>query len=859
MEQRRLGPYLLERRIGAGGFGAVWIGVHEQSGARHALKVLELATPEEAQRFQREAEALVRMDGHPHSVRVHAAFSVGSTAVLVTELVEGPGDLAAHLKSNGPLPPGDALRLVVCVARAVAHAHARGVLHRDLKPANVLIDQAGAPRLIDLGLAAVSGERSLTRTGEIMGTPGYVAPEQVQGSRGDARTDVFGLGALLFACLTGRPPREGGQAMALLMRAATQPLPPVESLRADVPPSVCALVRRATELDPARRHASVVDLIAALERELGGAARSRSRVGAVVTGLGLGAALLFAVLASSGGRTRESPAPISSGFHPAWRELRALSACSGEPARLILAARDLHHALDSAPVPSELATEVLDAQSRLVSWTLAQTEAEPGRLDEEVSGAVSALTSLAGLAGVDSAMLFQRRSARIDELAARCGSELDRAIQQDLRSTSRDERIPAPATRDWVRRIRAALRPGQADVPGEALVHELERALNDLVARARDPQGESWESSTRVLLALETYRSYWLDARRSAVFTGHADTANNVPKHVRGLHQLNLARLGYSGSNPEQLGRVEPELYELCPRSRLLTMGHLERRSQAKPGEIEPLPELVRLVLAVLHPPPDDLDRLIGGTSAVEGIDASLCGHALECAYRLARNLAAGGRAPEGRQLIGRVLPAIEGCVSRLPADLHESLVQGECNLRRELARNLGASSAIPLDLRRRRVELGLGTVTKQARGRIELVQDLRLAARLSPASRTEHLEEAERVARAAAEMAWRRDERGFSRHAQVVLGQVLLDRGARLEEVEKIVAGLREFSTEQGVLDGTSQGEFSLLSLRLALARHDEEGARDWLASARQLAELHPEWSTTLDLLELARELPPR
>ncbi|MCO5166399.1 MAG: serine/threonine protein kinase [Planctomycetes bacterium] len=266
---RRVGPYELERRLGKGGMGEVWAAAHVETGARHALKLIALTDAAAALRAAREAEALARLDGHPGVLRVFSAFVDGPRMVLAMELVEGGEDLEARLAREGPLEPAAAARLVRDVALAVQHAHDRGVLHRDLKPGNVLLDAAGAPRLVDLGLARLLDGRSLTRTGDVLGTPAFLAPEQALGRASDARTDVFGLGALLFAALTGRAPRQGALLEALA-RAADQPLPRTDVVR---PGRARGARRRRRPGDGARAgaHATAGDLARDLEAWLAGA------------------------------------------------------------------------------------------------------------------------------------------------------------------------------------------------------------------------------------------------------------------------------------------------------------------------------------------------------------------------------------------------------------------------------------------------------------------------------------------------------------------------------------------------------------------------------------------------------------
>jgi serine/threonine-protein kinase len=160
----------LERKLGAGGMGSVYLAVDLHTGARRAIKALPTgAEPELRARFQREGQAQAALGGHPNVVRVHSAGEERGNAYLVLEYVEGQ-DLEERLKP-GPLQPAEAARLVAALARGLAHAHAQGVLHRDLKPANVLIAADGTPKLADLGLARVSWEGRMTQTGAIVGTP----------------------------------------------------------------------------------------------------------------------------------------------------------------------------------------------------------------------------------------------------------------------------------------------------------------------------------------------------------------------------------------------------------------------------------------------------------------------------------------------------------------------------------------------------------------------------------------------------------------------------------------------------------------------------------------------------------------
>lgn len=158
--------------------GAVFLGKQAATGAAHAVKVLAPGDPDAQLRFRREGEALARVDGHPNVLRVHAAGVDQGHAWIAMELAEG-GSLAGRLRP-GPLPPLEAAAIVRALALGLAHVHAHGVLHRDLKLDDALFDASGTPKLADFGLAHLDGAQRLTRTGAVLGTPVYLAPEDAR-------------------------------------------------------------------------------------------------------------------------------------------------------------------------------------------------------------------------------------------------------------------------------------------------------------------------------------------------------------------------------------------------------------------------------------------------------------------------------------------------------------------------------------------------------------------------------------------------------------------------------------------------------------------------------------------------------
>jgi tetratricopeptide (TPR) repeat protein len=312
----RLEDYELGRVLASGGMGVVHEAVERATGRQVALKrILPGALESDATaRFVLEGRAVARLS-HPGIVRVHALDESPSGPFMVMDLVAGES-LQRVLDREGPLAPARALELARELAGALAHAHERGVLHRDLKPANVLLDEAGAAKLIDFGLAKLLGATGslahLTRTGELVGTPSFMAPEQATGGATDARTDVYGLGATLFALLTGRPPFAGVSAIAVMYAVTSSAPPPPSRLRPGLSPALDRVVLDCLAKEPAARPPSMAALLArleGLELEGGGARSSLVAAGFIVVAL---AAAFVAGLV----RDAPSPAPLSSTAGP---------------------------------------------------------------------------------------------------------------------------------------------------------------------------------------------------------------------------------------------------------------------------------------------------------------------------------------------------------------------------------------------------------------------------------------------------------------------------------------------------------------------------------------------------------------
>jgi serine/threonine-protein kinase len=258
--QKIAGRYTIERELGSGGMGAVYLAADEKLGERVALKIINgaIAPDGAAERFRREV-ASARKVTHANVVRIHDLIEDGQMMLLSMEYIEGM-TLATYFGRVGALRIDEARHFMGQICDAVAAAHAVGVVHRDLKPGNVLLDAEKRIKVIDFGLAKSTFMAGMTATGLIIGTPEYMAPEQVKGLPCDARTDVYSLGALAYHGLVGRPPFAGETPIAIGFAHVTEPPRPLRQLRAELPESLERAVLQALEKDPGRRFADAAEL-----------------------------------------------------------------------------------------------------------------------------------------------------------------------------------------------------------------------------------------------------------------------------------------------------------------------------------------------------------------------------------------------------------------------------------------------------------------------------------------------------------------------------------------------------------------------------------------------------------------------
>jgi serine/threonine protein kinase len=242
--------YQVEKELGRGAMGVVYRALDQQLGRTVAIKVLEKqagADPRIREYFLREARAVAQLN-HPNIVTLFDAGLQGSAPYLVMELVEGD-DLRTRLQQSPPAVL-DSLRLIAGVASALDYAHGRKIVHRDVKPENILVNGDGTAKLMDFGVAHVMRGEGSDRHATVIGTPVYMAPEQIKGEGIGGWTDTYALGAVLYECLTGQPPFEP---KAALFHHANTPAPDPRQLRPDLPAELAELVLACLAKDPKAR------------------------------------------------------------------------------------------------------------------------------------------------------------------------------------------------------------------------------------------------------------------------------------------------------------------------------------------------------------------------------------------------------------------------------------------------------------------------------------------------------------------------------------------------------------------------------------------------------------------------------
>ena len=382
--------------LGRGGMGIVYRARDEGLGRDVALKVLAPSSFDDLSaldRFRREATAAAAVS-HPNVAVVHASGEIGGHHFLAVELLTG-GSLADRLARGGPLPWQEVAEIGAAVASGLAAIHAAGIVHRDLKPANVLIDDQGRPKLTDFGLAADRVDRAgcLTKTGELLGTLEYVAPEQAESAKGvDARADVYSLGATLHALLTGRPPFEGSGIELLKRHLLDAPRRPSE-LAPSVPPELDRLVLKLLSKAPAARGdaSAAARALGEIAAKKGSPPAKRGRGAALgafaAGGLAIAAAVAF------GARSRDVPPTpsVSSARSPVPRPSSSPTPASSpeEWSETVLANDTPARSLAVSPDGKQLLVGREDGT--LALWTLDRRAFERGLAPKEPRAAIVAV------------------------------------------------------------------------------------------------------------------------------------------------------------------------------------------------------------------------------------------------------------------------------------------------------------------------------------------------------------------------------------------------------------------------------------------------------------------------------------
>lgn len=257
MPLERLGPYRIEKLLGRGGMGAVYSGINEATGEKAALKVLAAHLSDNADfrdRFTSEVETLKKLR-HPNIVQLLAWGEEGDHLFYVMELVDGRS-LQDEIQAGRRYDWREVAKIGVEVCRALKHAHDSGVIHRDLKPANLLIDRQNQIKLTDFGIAKLYGGTQITAAGGILGTADYMSPEQAEGKPVNARSDLYSLGSVMYALLTGQPPFAAKSLAEVIHNLRFEKPTPVRRLAPDTPEAFETIIHQLLEKEPSKRVAS---------------------------------------------------------------------------------------------------------------------------------------------------------------------------------------------------------------------------------------------------------------------------------------------------------------------------------------------------------------------------------------------------------------------------------------------------------------------------------------------------------------------------------------------------------------------------------------------------------------------------
>jgi serine/threonine-protein kinase len=245
------GRYRVIRRLGTGGAATVFLCEDERLGRKVAVKRMHAHSPEDIERRLRREARLGASLSHPGLVSVFDTETYEEGVFIVMEYVEG--ETLADALSRGPLDTRRTLEILRALASALDHVHAQGIVHRDVKPANVLLGKDGSVKLADLGVGIATDNTRITQSGQVLGTPAYMSPEQVDGATPTPSVDIYALGAVAYEMLSGEKARKGKTPLEVAHRVTTEPPPDLRAVWRDAPPRAAEAIKRAMARDPARR------------------------------------------------------------------------------------------------------------------------------------------------------------------------------------------------------------------------------------------------------------------------------------------------------------------------------------------------------------------------------------------------------------------------------------------------------------------------------------------------------------------------------------------------------------------------------------------------------------------------------
>lgn len=307
---QKVGPYIIEQKIGEGGMGVVYQARQPAVNRPVAIKILSAAgleTDQALERFRREVDIIAELE-HPHILPVYDFGQIDDGPYVVMRYLAG-GSLANRLKKKA-ITTEELLNSLEQIATALDYAHARDVIHRDIKPANILYDERGNAYLADFGLAkTMAGSRDLTATGGILGTPAYMSPEQARGDKLDGRSDVYALAVILYEGLSGRPPFQGNTTWEIIGKHLSEAPPSILSAVPNLPREVDYVLQAAMSKEPATRPASASELIRLVRAALGG-----TSLAAIAPSIPSG--LMTRTVADQAGITQTAHAPATAVAEP---------------------------------------------------------------------------------------------------------------------------------------------------------------------------------------------------------------------------------------------------------------------------------------------------------------------------------------------------------------------------------------------------------------------------------------------------------------------------------------------------------------------------------------------------------------